>query len=179
MIWRCNEKYKDEHKCLTPHVTEEEVKEKFVNAFNSILDYREEVIANCRLAQITLCDCNAIDHELGDLQREIEVVTEMARKSINENAHQALRQDEWTQQNNGYLERHRKSTARVDELEELKREKLSKNVVLDNFTRDLESSEGILTDFDEHLWLAAVDKVLIEISGTLKFIFKDGTEINI
>ena len=86
MIWRCNEKYKGEAKCDTPHVTEEEVKEKFVEAFNSILEYREELIANCRLAQETICDCSDIDVELNELHREMEVVAELSRKAIYENA---------------------------------------------------------------------------------------------
>ena len=178
VIWRCNEKYNGANKCSTPHVTEEEVKQKFVESFNLLLDYRDELIANCRVAQSALCDCSAIDHELDELQREIEVVTELARKSISENAHKSLRQDEWNERNKGYLERHSKATKRALELEELKSEKLRKNLVLENFIRDLATSEGILTEFDEHLWLAAVEKVLVMPNGGLTFQFKDGTEIN-
>jgi len=90
LVWRCNEKYNGDSKCTTPHVTEEEVMEKFVDAFNSIMIYRDELIDNCRLAQEVLCDCTGIDAELENLHREIEVITELSRKAISENAHNGM-----------------------------------------------------------------------------------------
>lgn len=177
VIWRCNEKYKGDAKCSTPHVTEEEVKQKFLEAFNSILEYREEMIANCRLAQETLCDCYFIDTEIGELHREIEVVAELSRKAIYENAHTAIDQDEWYGRNNGYLERHRKATERVADLEDLKLEKQSKNKTLESFIRNLEACSDTLKEFDERLWMIAIDKVVVMQDGRLAFNFKDGTEI--
>ena len=76
--------------------------------------------------------------------REIEVVTELSRKAIFENVHVTIRQDECLERNNGYLERHRKATERVSELENLKREKQSKNHTLECFIRNLESVKLLL-----------------------------------
>ena len=177
VIWRCNEKYKGDSKCSTPHVTEEEVKQKFLEAFNSVQDYREELIANCRLAQETLCDCSEIDTEIGELHRKIEVVVELSRKAIYENAHTAVEQDEWHKRNNGYLERHRKATERVTELEGLKRKRQSKSLMLDGFMQSLTNRDSILEEFDDRLWMAAVDTVTVEQDGNLIFSLKDGTEI--
>ncbi|MBF7097783.1 recombinase family protein [Alkalibacter mobilis] len=73
-IWQCNDKYKGATKCTTPHVTEDEIQEKFVTAFNSILHYRQELIDNCRLAQKNLCDLSDIDKELDELHQEMEIV---------------------------------------------------------------------------------------------------------
>lgn len=126
VIWRCNEKYKDGVKCTTPHITEEEVKRKFVEAFNSVLDYRNEILTNCRLAQKALCDFTEIDAELAKLYSEIEVVSELSRNAINENAHIAMSQKEWNERNNELLERYRVATERVTKLENLKREKADK-----------------------------------------------------
>ncbi len=44
-----------------------EVMEKIVDAFNLIMVYRDELIANCRLARQVLCDCSDIDTELVNL----------------------------------------------------------------------------------------------------------------
>ncbi|MBN2455168.1 MAG: recombinase family protein [Sedimentisphaerales bacterium] len=177
MIWRCNEKYKGNAKCNTPHVTEDEVKEKFVEAFNSILEYREELIANCRLVQETICDYADINTEIDALRREMEVVAELSRKSIYENAHTAIDQEEWQEWNNGYLERHRIASERVIELEELKRERQSKSLLLEGFTQNLATCEKALETFDERIWMAAIDKVMIHSDGELVFGFKDGTKI--
>lgn len=177
VIWRCNEKYKGDDKCSTPHVTEETVKEKFLLAFNSILEYREELIDNCRLAQKSLCDDTDLDHEIDELYREIEVVAELSRKAIYENAHVAINQDEWHEQNNGYLERHQKALERVNILEDLKREGQSKSLVLDGFIQNLSACDSTIEEFDDRLWVNVINEVVVLAKGELKFRFKDGTEI--
>lgn len=177
MIWRCNDKYKGNSKCSTPHVTEEEVKQKFLEAFNSILLYRDELISNCRLAQEVLCDCANIDAEINELHREIEVVAELSRKAIYENAHTPINQAEWYERNNSYLERHRKASERVTELEGLKRERQSKSLLLESFIKNLNSQKEVLEEFDDRLWMAAIDTVIIQPEGQLRFRFKDCTEV--
>lgn len=177
MIWRCNEKYKGNTKCSTPHVTEEEVKVKFVEAFNSILEYREELIANCHLAQETICDYSDIDVELDALRRELEVVAELSRKAIYANAHTTINQEEWHERNNGYLERHRMALERVSELEKQKRERQRKSLLFDGFIQNLMTCEKALEDFDERVWMAVIDKVVVRAEGGLSFGFKDGSEI--
>ena len=177
MIWRCNEKYKGNTKCTTPHVTEEEVKEKFIEAFNSILEYREELIANCRFAQETICDYADIDTEIDALCRELEVVAELSRKAIYENAHTTINQEEWHERNNGYLERHRLASERVIELEEQKHERQRKSLLLDGFIQNLVTCENALETFDERIWMAAIDKVVVRTDGELVFWFKDATKL--
>lgn len=142
-----------------------------------MFEYSDELIANCRLAQKTLCDCSDIDAELDELHREIEVVAELSRKAIYENAHAAIDQDEWNDRNNGYIERHRKATERVAELENLKRERKNKKRSIGNFIRGLESQQNILDKFDDKLWMVVVDKVIIMSDGRLKSILKDNNEI--
>ncbi|MEA1960828.1 MAG: hypothetical protein U9N81_06035 [Bacillota bacterium] len=65
---------------------------------------RDELLANCRLAQKVLCDCSAIDAELAKLRQEIEIVSELMRKSIYENARVAVNQDEFIEWHSGYME---------------------------------------------------------------------------
>jgi DNA invertase Pin-like site-specific DNA recombinase len=176
-IWRCNEKYKGDKKCSTPHITENEVKQKFIEAFNSLKECREELIANCRLSQSILCDCTEIDAELEELRREIEVVFELSKKAIYENARVATNQDEWSERNNSYLERHNKTMERVAELEKLKCERQNKFLMLENFIKGIESRPLILEEFDNKLWTVAVEKVKVMLDGRLVFVFKEGTEV--
>ena len=177
VIWRCNEKYKGEMKCTTPHVTEDDVKQRFLTAFNRLMDGREELIANCCLAQSILCDCSKIDIELEELRQEIEVVTELSKKAIYENASMAVNQDEWSERNNSHLERYRKATERLAELERLKCERQNKALKLDTFIKGIKSCPLVLEKFDDKLWVVAVEKVTVVPDGRLLFGFKDGTEI--
>ena len=71
---------------------------------------RDQLIAGCRAAKAVLCDCAAIDAELAELQREIEVVTGFSRKAIHEIARNAAGREGLNERNNGCLERHCKAT---------------------------------------------------------------------
>ncbi|MHB1652326.1 MAG: recombinase family protein [Desulfitobacteriaceae bacterium] len=177
VIWRCNEKYKSDKRCNTPHVTEDDVKQRFLTAFNRLMGDREELIANCRLSLSILCDCSEIEAELEELRREIEVVTELSKKAIYENACIAVSQDEWSERNNIYLERHCKATKQVAELEKLKIERQNKSLMLETFIKGVESRPLVLEEFDEKLWSVSVGKVKVMLDGRLVFSFKDGTEI--
>ena len=46
VIWRCNNKFKGEHKCETPHLYEETIKTRFVGAFNAILADKDSALEN-------------------------------------------------------------------------------------------------------------------------------------
>lgn len=141
------------------------------------MEYREELIANCRLVQKTLCDCSEIDEELDKIHREIEVVSELSRKAIHENAHLPIQQEEWFERNNTYIDRYKKATERASELQSLKRQRQSKNHTLQSFIRNMHDNREFMDTFDNRIWMTLVDRVTILPDGKVIFRFKDGTQI--
>jgi DNA invertase Pin-like site-specific DNA recombinase/predicted DNA-binding protein YlxM (UPF0122 family) len=180
-VWQCNDKYKrlgnPGKGCKTPHISEEEIKERFLTAFNQLIGDRDELIEDCRLAQSVLCDTTEIDTELAELFREIVVVTELSRKAIYENAQTAVNQTEWTERNNAYLERHRKASELVNKLETAKRERLGKGKIIEAFIKDIENRPLAIAEFDEQLWLAVIDQVTVDQDGAMTFKFKNSSEV--
>ena len=180
-VYQCNEKYKHKGKggrqCGTPFVTEGEVKAHFLTAFNMLMTDRDGLITDCRLAQSAISDTSAIETELAELLREIEVITELSRKAIYENARNAQNQSDFKERNDGYLERHRKATERIAELEAEKRERIAKGITLDRFITDIEKRPRVFTEWDEALWLAVVDKATVATDGTMTFTFRNGSQI--
>lgn len=174
-VWRCNEKYNGGKPCQTPHVTEDDIKQRFLTAFNSLMGNRDELLANCRLAQEVLCDCSEIEMELTELHREIEVVSELIRKAIYENARLAVNQDEFYEQHRRYMERYRVATERVVELDTLRIKRRVKLKTMEPFIRDIEIRPLIIDEFDEKHWIAVIDKVTVLADGRLAFCFKNGT----
>ena len=138
---------------------------------------RNGLIEDCRLAQDILCNTSAIDAELVDLLSEIEVVTELSRKAILENARSAVNQAEWSERNNAYLERHHKASERVDKLEATKRERLGKAKTIEVFIKDVESRPLVISEFDEKLWLAVIDTATVAQDSTITFRFRNGSEV--
>ena len=177
-VYRCNDKYKHKgRKCHTPTLTEEEIKERFLLAFNKLMEGRDGLIEDCKLAQSALCSVEDLEIKIAEQMQELEVVAELSRKAIYENARTAIDQDEFAKRNSGYLERHRKATERIEKLEKSKLERIAKSKMLAKFISDLKKCPQVLSEFDEGLWLAVIDKVTVVKDGTMLFSFRSGTEV--
>ena len=160
--------------CQTPHIPEEDIKARFLTAFNILMNDRQGLIDDCRMAQTALCDTSAIDIELTKVRSELGVVSELSRKAIYENARTAMSQSEWSGRDISYLEHHKQASQRLEELEAQKRERLGKGKILEGFIRDIQSRELAITEFDEKLWLAAIDKVTVSRDDSMTFRFRNG-----
>jgi len=181
VVWQCNDKYarlgKPGNGCKTPTLHENDIKSRFLAVWNGITANRDTLIADCKDAKALLCDCKAINSEIAELERDVEVTTELSRKAIFENARTAQDQAEFNERNNGYLERLRLAHERMDELEAEKRRRQHKARILGTFIRGLESSPQALTEFDEKVWATSIDRVTVMPDGKLVFRFMDGTEV--
>ena len=81
------------------------------------------------------------------------------------------------ERNNGYLDRYRKAIDRISELEDQKKARKTKNLILDTYIRGIESQPLVIDGFDDRLWVVAIDRVTVMADGGLTFRFKDGSEI--
>jgi len=180
-IYRCNEKYKKNKikPCSTPAVTEEEVKENFLIAFNKLMENREGLLFDCRTLKAALCDTREIDIVLENLRQEIELISELSRKAIYENAKTAQNQDTFMKRNNSYMKRHTQARERLEALEEEKQERLAKSKILDRFMRDIRKRPLILAEWEESLWFAVIDQVRISMDGRMTFQFRNDSEITV
>lgn len=176
-IWRCNEKYKNDDICRSPHLNEDELKDRFLTAFNSLMGNRKELLENCRLVTGTLCDCSEIEAEIAETRRELEVVSELSRKAIYENANLVIDQKEFNERNNAYLERFRIASERISELETHCSERRAKSILIKTFMQDIKTRPRVLEDFDEKLWTVSIGKVVVVNDDCLAFHFKDGSVI--
>lgn len=150
IIYRCNNKY-DGQKCQTPHVTEEEIKEAFVTAFNRLVTERDEVIESARLVQQTLCDTTALAEERAKLQQELAVLVEMTEKCIRENVRIAQNQEAYQKHYEGLVARYDAAKARFDEVTEVISAKEAQSEQLAVFERTLKNRTEPVAEFDERL----------------------------
>ena len=175
VIWQCNDKFKGE-KCSTPHVSEEEIKERFLAAFNQILLNRDAIIEDCRLMKKVLSDTSTLDLQLADLEQEIEVVAELTRRCIAENAAALQSQEEYATRYNALVARYEKAKIKIEELEAQRLTMASKARAVDTYIKRLKNQDGNLNEFDERLWVETVDRITIYHDGRWLFRFQNGTE---
>jgi site-specific DNA recombinase len=177
-IWQCNDKFKDkEHRCTTPHLTEDEIKERFLRAYNTLISDRENLLDDCRRMIDLLTDTSAIDAEIEELVREAEDVTTLTRKCIEENAAKAQSQEEFAARYKGYEDRYEGIKKKVEKLQEQKAQRQDQAESISAFMFELHETDEPVAEFDSKLWLSVIDHVLVKSTGVLVFRFRNGTEV--
>lgn len=175
VIWQCNNKFTGECKCGTPHLTEDAIKAKFLEAYSQLLPDREALIESCRIMQAALTDCTDIDREKADLLQELEVVTELTRRCLAESS--SLSPEEAVSRANGLSDRYDGLQAKIAALSKRKTERMAKTDAIGGFMFRLRELDQPLEHFDDRLWLEVIDSVTVSRDGTLTFKFQSGTEI--
>ena len=122
-------------------------------------------------------DCTEIDAELTALLQEIEVITELTRRCIEENSRTAQDQITFESRYNGFVARYEKASARVTELQTQRRQKELAADNIGDFMFDINELNDPIQQFDEGLWLALVDRVLVHSDDRMVFQFVGGFEI--
>ena len=178
VVWQCNEKFdKDKRPCSTPTQREDDIKARFLKAFNLLISSRDIYIETCRTIKKALTNTAEIDAEMDALYTEMEVVAEMIRKSIMENAMLPQDQAVYNERYENYVKRHEKAKERYDKLQEIRSEKVKKAVAIDQFIETLSTREQLLTDFDIRLWVTTLEKATVKQNGIIAFQFYSGTVI--
>ena len=177
VIYQCNNKFKGEEKCKTPYLDEDTIKQMFISAVNKLFAEKDEIFANYDLIKDTLFNTSALDAEYAELQSEMAVVAELIQKCVDENAHVAIRQEEYSGRYEGLVTRFEMAKARFAEVGVLRQAKKVRRDMVEAFFGTLKEQDALITQFDEQLWYNLVDHVKVYGETDLSFIFKDGIAI--
>jgi len=161
IVYQCNDKYKGE-KCMTPLVRDEEIKAVFVNSFNNLVK-KKAILQNVDTIIDTLCNTESLRAELDSLEGEMEVITEMAERSVRDKT-----------KHTDLLNKHTEKKKMYDKLKEEIAEKENKAVVLENYRKAIKNP---IEEFDETLWNTTVDYVTVDREKHITVCFRDGKQI--
>lgn len=176
VIFRCNNKYKD-HKCSTPHFTEDEIKDIFIRAFNKYFSEKDELLDNMDIIINALCDTEQLEKKAGILLNEINILVEMTNDLIEQNARVAQNQSEYQERYDSLSKQYETKKAEYDSLQEQIELKGAKAELLRQHKQCLENIEGAITEFDGSLWAGTVDFITVFSKEKIVVTFKDGVEI--
>ena len=177
LIWRCNAKFGDRHKCDTPHLTEDEVKAFFLKAYNQLMGNREQVISDCQIMLEVVTDCDALDMEIGRASEEITAVSDLVGSCIRENATKALSQDEYDSRYSSLVKRYEKAVRRLQKLNTEKADRVTRGLELRGFIDNLRNSPLVLDTWDEQLWTLLVMQGTVQRDGSIEFEFIGGEKV--
>ena len=178
-IWQCNAKFKGDHICGTPHLTEDDIKEKFLKAFNQLIPERGQLIADCRVIQSVLTDCSQIDAEIADAVQETEVIAGLVERCVADNSSQTLNQDEYQTRYNSLVERYEAERERIKELQRKRTERQKKADAIGGFMFALSERDEPIDTFTDGLWVDSIERVVVNSDGSLLFQFLNGSEVKV
>jgi hypothetical protein len=115
--------------------------------------------------------------EVGDLQNECDVVLEMMRQMVHENIHAVHDQGEYQRGYSVIVERYDKVKTKLDEVKKNIEYRNVKRVELERFLRILSERDTLVTEFDEGLWNAVINKVVVHSVKEVTFVFRDGSVV--
>jgi site-specific DNA recombinase len=176
-IWQCNQKFKNDDNCRTTHLYEDDLKRAFVDAFNSIVGNKKAILADYNAAIKAITDNTVLDAESAQLENESEVMLELIRKCVDENAHVALDQTDYQRRYYELATWYEATKKRLTEIDDQRLDRRAKREKLVEFIDILRRSDGFLTEFNEKLWNATVESVTVHSEHELTFKFEDGTEL--
>ena len=182
VIWQCNRKYKRDSgqcKCNTPHIKEEQLKERFVEALNKIASDRDGLISDLTEIRDMYSDVKPAQEKLRGLEEQLNRSTEAIQKLIAQNARTALDQDEYNSRYDELAAEYDITKAECDRLSaEIRQRKIRKRE-FDHFISQMESLPSVVGDFDETLWCGLVESATVHTDGRITFTLIGGNEVTV
>ena len=110
---------------------------------------------------------------------EQEVVTELIRKCIAQNATDALDQEDYARRYAALMDRFGAAAAKLAELNEKKQARDDQACMIGGFLFELRERDEALTEFDPYIWAITLDVVTANSDGSLVFRFRNGLEVTV
>lgn len=150
-----------------------------LTAVNTLIADKDKLLDDCRYMQSILSDTSEIEEELKRQNEELEVLTEMLRKCVEENTHKVQNQKEYWEKYNSIEGRWNAVRSKIAELEETKKARTIKAEIIGAFMFELHEQDCAIEDFDARLWTVTIDSVVVNKDGSFTYKFRNDLELTV
>ena len=178
-IWQCNSKFKVEERCHTPTINTETVQRLFTQAYNRMMENREQIIKDCETMRRALTDFAELDAEIERQLEETQVVAELVKAAVKENASTAQSQEAYLRKYEALTERYEKAAAELERLQNLRTTQSQQDKAMALYIRTLKKQPVVLREWSDTIWTVMVEKAIVHRNGAITFVFKNGTEVKV
>lgn len=177
-IWQCNEKFKNEVKCETPHICEEEIKEIFIKAINEVIKKKKTIQDEGIYFIKSVLNTEELESEKENLEEKINTIVKNINLCIADNSKKVQDQKRYEESYNKLVFEYERLQS---ELCKIKEEILDKQIRKDEiqyFLKNIEEQVPI-AEFDDTLWCNTIECIIVNIDNNCIVKFQDGTEIKV
>ncbi|NON70284.1 recombinase family protein [Corynebacterium silvaticum] len=169
-IWRCNNKYRNDSPCSTPHVTEDQIKEAFVKALTELVTDHAVLDDTMRLLDETVYDTSELESQQAEVGERIEETITLMNQLITIAAATAHDPDDYDRRYQQLEERHQQLqteqqhvTSKIKDLHHRRAQAIE--------IRDFLATQPPL-EYSDQAWNTLVDYATITANGAIEIHFK-------
>ena len=178
VIYQCNRKYAGKEKCKTPAIRADDVETRFVNAVNSIIENKDEIISNLEMVLDKICNKKELSEEKEKLEKSLAEQVEKIQELIDMNSRVAQNQEKYKKEYDAMIKTYDETKFKYEQLEIESSQQAAKHQMIKDYINTLKKQNKPLTKFDGLMWGSLLESATIIDKDTIVFKFKDGTEIN-
>ena len=179
-IYQCNNKFhKHKDKCQTPNLTEEDIKLKFIQAYNIVMEDKIRIIQDSEEVIELLTDTTKFDDEISDMDDELLITSELVSKLVNDNSKTSDSIDTFNKKYEELSGRYDKLQTKREELIKQRNDRQGQALRMKAFISSLSESEDKLSDWNERIWMLLVSSTKVHRDSSITFKFHNGIEIKI
>lgn len=178
-IWQCNSKFANEERCHTPVIDTETVQRLFIKAYNLMMQDRVRIIGEIEAWRQRLTDFGTLDADIERQLEETQVVAELVKAAVKENASTALSQEAYLKKYEALTERYEKAAAELERLQALRTSRSQTDRKMALYIRTLKKQPEVMHNWDDTIWTVMIEKAIVHKDGQITFVFQNGTEIKV
>lgn len=169
-IWRCNNKYKKTHRCTTPHVTEDQIKDAFVAALTERVTGNDVLDDAMRLLDETVYNTRKLETQQAELGERIEETIALMNQLITAAASIVHDPDDYDRRYHELENRHRQLEAEhqqvSEQIDDLRYRRAQAIKVCDYL-----ATQPPLA-YSDQAWNTLVDHAIVTAEGAIEIHFK-------
>lgn len=173
-IYRCNEKYNGKT-CGTGHITEDEIKSKFIEAYNLMYKDRTKLIEDAEYVKMKMTPTAKDIKDRDNLVKASDDICKKADELIKLNSIQKQNQKKYNEDYNALVEESNKISEKLKALDNKIKDKEARVHILEEYINTLKTCKKKLVEFDEGLFAALVDKMVVY-KEKVQVVWRDGSK---
>lgn len=179
IVWQCNDKFKGEKICKTPHLSENDIKDAYLKALNQFLGLRKEVLNNVQKTIKRLNDIGTLEKKLENQRNDIEILSIAIKEHVEHNKRAAQDQKEYNRHRDELIKKIERAETEYHNIEEQIENRKGQMATLNNFLESLKKQKELITTFEPGIWSQLVDHITVYSRDRIEVQFRDGTTINV
>jgi DNA invertase Pin-like site-specific DNA recombinase len=177
-VYQCNRKFdKGKETCHTPHIMEEDIKLKFIEAYNLTMKDKKRIIKDSTELIELLTDTTQIDKEIENLNDELFFFSELVNKLVKDNSKSSMNHEDYDKKYIELTKRYEQTKQKQDDLIRARDNKKVQALNLKAFISNVKRVDDKLSEWNEPVWMLLVKSAVVHRDKSITFKLNNGKEI--